>query len=38
MSWVTFIALTFLILGQHYVMHPMSWKLAWRRIKSWFGA
>ena len=38
MSWVTFIALTFLIFGQHYMLYPYAWKAVWRKVKGWFGA
>jgi len=37
MSWVTFVALTALIFGQHYVLYPQTWSAAWRRVKGWFG-
>lgn len=37
MSWITFIALTVLIFGQHYLMYPLAWKATWRRVKGWFG-
>ena len=38
MSWVTFVALTVLIFGQHYLAYPLTWKAAWRKVKGWFGA
>lgn len=37
MNLVTFLALTFLIFGQHYVLYPQTWSAVWRRIKGWFG-
>ena len=38
MSWVTFIALTLLIFGQHYLTYPLAWKATWHKVKGWFGA
>lgn len=37
MSWVTFVTLTVLILGQHYLTYPGAWSSAWSYIKTKLG-